>query len=188
MREVSKQTLYISKKEAQKNEKKKSGFRQLMELIILIFAAIILAYGFVAFVCQTVVMMGSSMEPTIAADETLYMNKLIYKVSEIQRYDIVAIRKKDSTEYYDIKRVVGVPGDRISVVGGKLAVNGQHVDESYAFCYISNPGRLTSEITLGDNEYFVIGDNTSLSDDSRYINYGNIQKTEIKGKVIKLGD
>ena len=88
-----------------------------------------------------------------------------------------------SDDYYDIKRVVGVPGDTVSVVAGRLVINGKHTSDDLPYSFINSPGVLSETVTLGDEEYFVLGDNTSNSEDSRYINYGNVQKSEIKGKI-----
>ena len=97
--------------------------------------------------------------------------------------DIVAIRAMGSDSYYDIKRVIGVPGDKISVVGGKLFVNDKQVSDTYQLDVIQSPGRLSTPVTLAEKEYFVIGDNLGSSEDSRFSTYGNVQRSEIRGKV-----
>lgn len=172
----------LGKKEKKKPEKLFLG-KRLINTFLIIFAAIVLGYGFIAFCFQTVYMTGPSMESTISNNDELVMNKLAYKFGKIQRNDIVAIKKIGSDDYYDIKRVVGVPGDSISVVAGRLVINGKHTNDDLPYSYINSPGLLSETITLGDEEYFVLGDNTSNSEDSRYVNYGNVQKSEIVGKI-----
>lgn len=161
----------------------KAAGRRIINTVLIVFAAIVLGYGLITFCVQTVYMTGSSMESVISDGDELILNKLAYKASKIRRYDIVAIKKIGSDDYYDIKRVVGLPGDSISVVAGRLVINGKHTNDDLPFSYINTPGVLDETIKLGDEEYFVIGDNTSNSEDSRYINYGNVQKSEIKGKI-----
>lgn len=172
----------LGKKEKVKVNPKAAG-RRIINTVLIVFAAIVLGYGLITFCVQTVYMTGSSMESVISDGDELILNKLAYKASKIRRYDIVAIKKIGSDDYYDIKRVVGLPGDSISVVAGRLVINGKHTNDELPFSYINTPGVLDETIKLGDEEYFVIGDNTSNSEDSRYINYGNVQKSEIKGKI-----
>lgn len=172
----------LGKKEKVKVNPKAAG-RRIINTVLIVFAAIVLGYGLITFCVQTVYMTGSSMESIISDGDELILNKLAYKASKIRRYDIVAIKKIGSDDYYDIKRVVGLPGDSISVVAGRLVINGKHTNDDLPFSYINTPGVLDETIKLGDEEYFVIGDNTSNSEDSRYINYGNVQKSEIKGKI-----
>lgn len=172
----------LGKKEKVKVNPKAAG-RRIINTALIVFAAIVLGYGLITFCVQTVYMTGSSMESVISDGDELILNKMAYKASKIRRYDIVAIKKIGSDDYYDIKRVIGLPGDSISVVAGRLVINGKHTNDDLPFSYINTPGVLDDTIKLGDEEYFVIGDNTSNSEDSRYINYGNVQKSEIKGKI-----
>ena len=172
----------LGKKPSENKEKNVIG-KRLFNTFLIIFAAIVLGYGLITFCIQTVYMTGPSMEPTISNDDELILNKLSYKFGRIQRNDIVAIQKIGSDDYYDIKRVVGIPGDSISVVAGRLVINGKHTSDEMSYSYINSAGLLNETITLGDDEYFVLGDNTSNSEDSRYVNYGNVQKSEIKGKI-----
>ena len=172
----------LGKKEKVKVNPMAAG-RRIINTALIVFAAIVLGYGLITFCVQTVYMTGSSMESVISDGDELILNKMAYKASKIRRYDIVAIKKIGSDDYYDIKRVIGLPGDSISVVAGRLVINGKHTNDDLPFSYINTPGVLDETIKLGDEEYFVIGDNTSNSEDSRYINYGNVQKSEIKGKI-----
>jgi len=168
------------KKPSLKGRKK---LRRLINLLLVIFSAAVLGFVFSMFVLQTVHMEGPSMQPGISDGDVLLLNKSAYLFHHIQRYDIVAIQKMKSKEYFDIKRVVGIPGDELSCVGGYLIVNGRQVRIGDEPVMLSTAGRLEGGVTLGDDEYFVLGDNTDYSLDSRFVNYGNIQKSEIKGKV-----
>ena len=166
-----------------KKEKKHSIIRTFGNTFLIIFAAVTLGYGLVQFCGQTVYMTGPSMESAIHDGDVLVLNKLSYKFGRIKRNDIVAIKRIGENDYYDIKRVIALPGDSISVVAGRLVINGKQTSADLPYSFINSPGVLTDTVKLGDEEYFCIGDNTSNSEDSRYINYGNIQKSEIKGKV-----
>ncbi len=173
----------------QKKEKKKPdnkfSIRKMLNTFLVVFAAIVLGYGVVEFCVQTVIMTGPSMQTVISDGDELVLNKIGYKVGKIKRFDVVAIKKIGSEDdYYDIKRVIGIPGDSLSVVAGRLVINGKQTSENYSFSFINSAGVLSDTIKLGDEEYFCIGDNTSNSEDSRFVNYGKVQKSEIKGKVI----
>lgn len=192
------------KLQKESSRKKESPFHIILNDLIVVFAAIVLGYFAVTFLVQTVTMNDRSMTPEISEDDVLLVNKLTYRVKSIQRGDVVVIQKIYQTESensatssdssvrtrvsdsYDVKRVVGIPGDEISVVGGKLAVNDTHVADDLPYSNIENPGQLTEPVTLGDDEYFVIGDNPEESEDSRFINFGTLSKTEITGKVTAI--
>ncbi len=173
----------LGKKKTSEEKKRKSLGRRIINTFIIVFAALVLGFGTIEFCVQSIFMTGPSMESTISDNDELVLNKLAYKFGRIKRYDIVAIKKIGSEDYYDIKRVVGLPGDTISVVAGRLVINGKHTNDDFSFSYINSPGVLDKTIELGEEEYFVLGDNTSNSEDSRFVNYGNVQKSEIKGKV-----
>ncbi len=170
-------------KKGEKPPKKKSVFKTATNTFIVVFAAVILGFGITEFCLQSVFMTGPSMETTISSGDELLLNKMAYKAGKIRRNDIVAIIRIGSTDYYDIKRVVGLPGDSISVVAGRLVINGKRTNDEMSYSYINSAGVLSETIILKEDEYFVIGDNTSNSEDSRFVNYGNVQKSEIKGKV-----
>ena len=176
--------MYTLQKKDKKVKEETHYIRGILNTLLIVFAAVVLGFGLTQFVMQSVYMTGPSMQETIFDGDELLLNKAAYKFGKIKRFDIVAIKRIGSTEYYDIKRVVGIPGDTISVVAGRLVINGKQVSSNYSFSTINSPGVLSDTIKLTDEEYFCIGDNTSNSEDSRFINYGNVQKSEIKGKVI----
>ena len=123
------------------------------------------------------------MDPTLIGGETVVINKLAYVFGSVERGDIVAIRPMGSDEYFDIKRVIGLPGDKISIVAGRFIINDKEMEDSYGLGTVYSNGRLSTPITLGEKEYFVVGDNLSSSEDSRFSTYGNVQQSEIRGKV-----
>ncbi|MBO4591343.1 MAG: signal peptidase I [Eubacterium sp.] len=167
-----------------KKAEKPSLLRSFANTFMIVFSAIILGYGLIQFCGQTVYMTGPSMESELYDGDVLLVNKLVYKFGRVKRNDIVAIKRIGENNYYDIKRVIALPGDSISVVAGRLVINGKQVSEDLPYSYINSPGVLEDTVKLGDEEYFCIGDNTSNSEDSRYVNFGNVQKSEIKGKII----
>ena len=175
---------YLLRGELEEKKKTSRKKRKALNYMLVVLAAAVLGYAFYAFFFCTVFMSGPSMEGTLHNGDELIMSRFSYMVGDVERYDIVAIKRFGSNEYYDIKRVIGLPGDTVSLVGGILVVNGQQVDDNIPCKYVDLEGRLNSPVKLADNEYFVLGDNPANSEDSRFINFGNIQKNEIKGKIV----
>lgn len=186
VKHISGQDFILQKKEVQneQKEKRKRVIREIRATLLVVFAAAVLGYAFINFVLQTVTVSGPSMEPVLQSNDTVILNKLSYVFSSVERGDIVAIRAIGSDDYYDIKRVIGIPGDKVAIVGGKFMVNEQPLDPAYDPGKVNSVGRMTSSIVLGENEYFVIGDNLASSEDSRFTTYGNVMKNSIRGKIV----
>ena len=150
------------------------------------FVAVIVGYAIVTFGFQTVTVVGPSMNPTLADSQVVLVNKIVYKVADVKRYDVIAYSRGDGDGYYYSKRVVGLPGETIRISNGDIYINGERRSDVPFTMTIQISGVAEDEITLGDSEYFVMGDNVNNSEDSRYTNVGNIAKTEIKGKVVSI--
>ena len=124
---------------------------------------------------------GQSKEPLLSQGEKVLMNRLSYLVMHPGRYDIVVYEKE--TGNYNIKRVIGLPGETVQISDGFIYINGKKLDAPDGLGEASLAGLAEYPITLGKNEYFLLGDNRSGSEDSRFANVGNIKLRQIKGKV-----
>ena len=138
------------------------------------------------FIAQRVVVVGESMLPSYEDKENLIMEKVSYHFTDPERFDVVVV---DTEGPYGIviKRIIGLPGETILIEeDGDILVNGDVLEESYGAEVINSDlrGRATEEIKLGNNEYFVLGDNRNHSGDSRIVGIGNIEKSQILGKII----
>jgi signal peptidase I len=126
---------------------------------------------------------GQSMEPTFYAKEYLIVDELSYRFSEPERGDVIVFRSPVSPKEFYLKRIIGVPGERVKVEGKKVIVfneefpQGKVIDESYLV--EETPGE--TAVTLGLGEYFVLGDNRDASFDSR--RFGAIHESDIVGKT-----
>lgn len=160
-------------------------FTSVGQWAISIFVVVIVGYSIVTFGIQSVTMVGQSMEPVLTNQDVVLLNKRAYTFQEPKRYDIVAFKLKEDTDaYFNIKRIVGLPGETIQIKNGKIFVDGNVLTDLPFEDLIMTEGVALDGVTLGENEYFVIGDNCNNSEDSRYVNIGNISKKEISGKVI----
>lgn len=152
---------------------------------IMILVVVILAYSIVTFGMQSVTMIGQSMDPALNNQDIVLINKQAYTFKNPQRYDIVAFKLKDDTEsYFNIKRIIALPGETIQIKNGHVFINGEVLNDMPFDDLIMTEGLAIDEIKLDEDEYFLMGDNCNNSEDSRYVNIGNISEKEISGKVV----
>lgn len=147
----------------------KEKVKEIIPYIIIIIIVIVIR----TFIMTPVKVDGDSMYNTLSNNDIL----ILYKLSSIDRFDIVVLKESDNNETI-IKRIIGLPGDKIKIRNNKIYVNNKIIEDKYAYGQTSD----YDEITLGEDEYFVLGDNRLISKDSRY--FGAIKKDDIKGKVI----
>jgi len=182
MRLVSKEVQQMKKdtkkiKPASKIVKKgkKSMFRELLETVI---SAGIIAFIIITFIGQVTVVLGASMESTLHNKERLIANKIGYRLESPKQGEIIIFRPPLDTKRNYIKRVIGVPGDKVEIVNGKVYVNDEALNESYVEhkSYENMP-----VVTVPENSYFVLGDNRPNSSDSRY--WGFVPRKNVVGKA-----
>ncbi len=153
---------------------------------IYIIGAIIFALLLIKFVAQPVIVQGESMDNTLYHGERLMMEKVSRYFRDLDRYDIVVLHpEEDNPSLLYIKRIIGLPGERIQIIDGEVYINGKVLEgDIYASSPMYDYGRASSEILLGEDEYFVMGDNRAESLDSRYEELGNVHLSQIEGRVI----
>lgn len=157
--------------------------REIASWIFWIFASMLVAVVTVYCVGMKISVIGASMEPGMYNGQSIFLNRLIYKISNPRVGDVVVfLPNGNEKSHYYVKRVVGAPGDTLYIKNGVLYVNDEP-QELYFNDRIAEAGILENELTLGDNEYFVIGDNCNNSEDSRSANIGSIKKEYIIGKA-----
>ncbi|MDE5699168.1 MAG: signal peptidase I [Lachnospiraceae bacterium] len=157
--------------------------KEIFSWLFWIFASMLLAVVIVFCIGMKTSVIGPSMEPSLYNGQSIFLNRLIYKVSSPREGDVIVfLPNGNEKSHYYVKRVIGVPGDTLYIKNGLLYVNDEAVEE-YFNDRIAEPGLLESEVTLGEDEYFVIGDNCNNSEDSRSANIGTVKKSYIIGKA-----
>ncbi|MGF7143804.1 signal peptidase I [Anaerotaenia torta] len=171
--------------EGQENKEKTGARGFLYDIIFYAVLIFICIYILPNFVIQRTIVDGSSMADTLLDGEHLYVEKLSYRFDALDRFDIIVFYPygRENEEYY-VKRIIGMPGETIQIIGSEIYINGEALEEHYGKDPIADPGRAAVPITLGEDEYFVMGDNRSISKDSRTNEVGNVKKENIGGRAV----
>ena len=156
--------------------------QRFVEVVACVGIAFVLSAGYNHFIGTHTVVEGTSMETTLHDADNLIINKIGYRFHDPKRYDIVVFPFDDETYY--IKRIIGLPNETVQIVNGKICINGKMIKEDYGLEPIDNPGNAVEPITLGADEYFVLGDNRNQSKDSRSGEVGVIKREKIIGKAV----
>lgn len=169
--------------EIEKNDKKGSTLRDILDMILYFGTVVLFVLLIYNFVGQQVEVKGSSMETTLNDGNRLVLEKISYRFHEPERFDIIVFRPYDEikNEYY-IKRIIGLPGETIQILGNKIYIDGEVLEEDYGNEPMKDSGMAEEPIVLGEDEYFVLGDNRNHSTDSRY-EVGNVRKDAIIGRT-----
>lgn len=178
--------------EDRKRERRIQILKESIRFIIEIIVVILIAWLIVEFALKKVSVIGSAMETTLYNGEDVMVNKTAYMLISPKRNSIIAFypeQKEDEQSTLDdssilIRRVIGLPGEKIVIRDGNIYINGEKIEESYEFQKMLSAGRAGSEITLAEDEYFVLSDNRSDMDDSRNTAFTKVKKENIIGKVI----
>ncbi|WOO36930.1 signal peptidase I [Anaerocolumna sp. AGMB13020] len=152
--------------------------------LIEIAAVVTLAYYITHYALEKTLMSGQSMESTLKDQDNILINKFAYVFSDPKRFDVIVFKQSDKEHsYLNIKRVIGLPGETVRIIDGKVYIDGTILKESVETEVITNAGLAEEEIKLEENEFFVLGDNRNNSEDSRFANIGNIVTGDIIGKA-----
>ena len=147
-------------------------------------SVIVLAFLIIKYVGQRTEVVGRSMEPTLEDEDNLIVDKISYRFKDPERYDIIVFPYRDGSGMYYIKRIIGLPGERVFInEKGDVFVNSEKLDEPYIKEKAIEAGLAANSIKLGEDEYFVLGDNRNNSTDSRVAEVGLVKKDEIIGKA-----
>lgn len=163
---------------------KETVVKEVISVVINVAVCFLVVFVITQFIGQRTVVSGSSMEDTLSDGDNLIVDKISYRLHDPERFDVVVFPYKYEEDTYYIKRIIGLPGETVRIDGGgNIYVNEKLLEEEYGTEQILNAGLANSEVLLGEDEYFVLGDNRNNSTDSRFEAVGNIKGDDIVGKA-----
>ena len=153
----------------------------------------VILYGLIIAFCvyvipqhiiQRTIITGSSMENTLQDQDNVLVEKFFFGLSNPKRFDIVVFYPygEEEEDYY-VKRVIALPGETIQIIGEDIYINGERLEENFGKQEITYQGIAEEPLTLGNDEYFLMGDNREVSFDSRYEEIGAVHRDLIEGKA-----
>ena len=154
-----------------------------LKIVADIAIIIVAAYVIILFTCYRTNISGNSMQPVLCNNDTVLINKFAYAYSSPKRFDVIAFKTSESAfDKIYIKRVIGVPGDKVLIKDGKVYINDKQLEDDVFTDNILTAGLAKNELYLNKDEYFCLGDNRNNSEDSRFANIGIIKSENIVGE------
>lgn len=162
----------------------KKKVKEILGTSLYLLGVLVATFLIVTYVGQRTKVSGGSMEPMLSDGDNLIIDKISYRFQDPQRYDIVVFPFQYANRPYYIKRIIGLPGETIYIDDdGNIYINNEILNEPYGKEVITDSGRAYEPITLGEDEYFVMGDNRNNSSDSRDPVVGNVHRDDLIGKA-----
>lgn len=168
----------------ERKEKIKPGtWKEIFSYVFWIFTVSLAAFVLVMLFGMRTSVIGVSMEPTLYNSQEIFINKISYLVFAPGRGDIVVFRPNgNENAHYYVKRVIGLPGETLQIRNGQIYIDGELLEE-YQFNKIETAGLAENPYLLGEDEFFVLGDNRNNSEDSRSGNIGAVHRDDIVGRA-----
>ena len=162
---------------------KKPLWKDALQTVLMLLGTVIFCLLFLRYVGQRVSVDGDSMRDTLSDKDQLIIDCFTYHfLHGPSRYDIVVFRLKDNPKVYYIKRIIGLPGETVQITDSTIYINGKAIEDPYPNTHSFRGGSAEIPITLGEDEYFVLGDNRNDSIDSRS-NVGLVKASQIIGRA-----
>ena len=181
LEEIDLDIIDLDKKKVE--EKDFSWKREIISTTLYLFCVVALTFLFIQFVGQRTHVNGDSMNVTLQDGDNLIVDKLSYRFKDPERFDIIVFPYQYQEKTYYIKRIIGMPGETLQVIDGMVYIDGEMLDESYGKEVMDYAGIASEPVELGQDEYFVLGDNRNNSSDSRDPSVGIIHGDQIIGKA-----
>ena len=177
--------------EEKKRERRLQILKEFLRFLAAMAVVILLAWLIVRFALKKVSVIGSAMETTLYNGEDVIVNKTSYLVLKPGRGAVIAFypeQKEGEESVQDdssvlIRRIIGLPGEKIQIKEGKIYVDGEIIEEKYDFGTMISAGVANSEIQLAEDEYFVLSDNRNDMDDSRSASFTKVKRENMIGRV-----
>lgn len=167
-----------------RREDRRKIIREILFTLLEVAFVVLLAFLITHYGMETFTVSGQYMSPTLNDGDRILVNKMSYRIHSIKRNDVVIVKQSGSEHnYYSVERVIALPGESIQIKDGKVYIDGKEYEEKYDFPVMENGGLALENVTLDENEYFVLCDNRNNGEDSRNASVGNILKENIVGKA-----
>lgn len=166
------------------SEGRKNMVKETISFILYIALVFLITYLVIHYVGQRTQVSGTSMEYTLSDGDNLIVDKISYRFKKPERFDIIVFPYQYEENTYYIKRIIGLPGETVQIdEDGNIYIDGEILEESYGREVIQDPGQAIEPIELGEDDYFVLGDNRNASADSREPSVGAIHGKDIIGRA-----
>lgn len=153
---------------------------EIIKWFVDIVLAVIIAIFVITYFCYDVDISGNSMNPILEDREKVLINELSYEIKAPERFDVVAYISRGNE--ISVKRIIGLPGETVQIVDNIIYIDGEPLKDTYYEGKFES-GYVKEAVVIGNDEYFVMGDNRNVSEDSRFEYVGNIKAKDILGKV-----
>lgn len=166
------------------SQRRSEMIKETISFIIYIAVVFLITYLVIHYVGQRTQVSGTSMEYTLSDGDNLIVDKISYRFREPERFDIIVFPYQYEEDTYYIKRIIGLPGETVQIdEEGSIHIDGKVLEESYGREIMLDAGQAADPIDLGEDEYFVLGDNRNASSDSRDPSVGLIHGKDIVGRA-----
>jgi len=186
MRKRAKEWARMEREEKLKNlSSSERKMRELFGWVAYIVVLVCIVHLTVTYVGQRTVVAGDSMLNTLHDKDNLIIDKVSYRFRDPERYEIIVFPYRHAEETFYIKRIIGLPGETVQIKDGYVYINEQKLEESFGREVIraDRYGQAAEPITLGEDEYFVLGDNRNESADSRETSVGILKREDLIGRA-----
>lgn len=184
---MSRKAYFHKKARIETTPSAKKIIKEIIIWMLLITITIAASYFITTNVFVKTSVSGVSMEPTLREGQVVIVNKFEYHFKMPKRNDVIVYKQSNKEHsYFELKRVIGLPGETVKIKNGVVYINDEVIKEKVKTDIIQNGGLAEEGVKLDDNEYFVLGDNRNDSEDSRFASVGNVLKNEILGKAIAI--
>ena len=174
----------MAKREYEDRDGEKNIVKELFGWVLYLLVVVGLTYLILTYVGQRTRVSGHSMETTLSSGDNLIVDKLSYRFKDPRRFDIIVFPYKYEDNTYYIKRIIGLQGETVQVVDGYAYIDGELLEtDVYGAEVMESSGIADEPLTLGENEYFVLGDNRNHSSDSRDPSVGILTRKDLLGKA-----
>ncbi len=169
--------------DTKEESKEKYILRELGSWLLYILFVLVFSYVIITYVGQRTRVDGQSMETTLYNNDNLLVDKISYRFRDPKRFEIIVFPYQYRENTFYIKRIIGLPGETVQVIDGYVYIDGEQLDEHYGNELMENPGIAAEPILLGEDEYFVLGDNRNHSSDSRDPSVGVLKRENLLGRA-----